>query len=79
MQELLSGAFLFKNVICVINGRTWPWLSCIVLCYINQHLDFTDLVEPLNSQNDLYLMHSCISDLKGCCLSKLYYLTLNLS
>lgn len=21
MQELLSGAFLFKNVICVINGR----------------------------------------------------------
>lgn len=29
MQELLSGAFLFKNVICVINGRICLLLSCI--------------------------------------------------
>lgn len=30
MQELLSGAFLFKNVICVINGRTFSWLLYFV-------------------------------------------------
>ena len=29
MQELLSGAFLFKNVICVINGRIWMRLPCV--------------------------------------------------
>ena len=31
MQELLSGAFLFKNVICVINGRIWMWLPRVYL------------------------------------------------
>lgn len=29
MQELLSGAFLFKNVICVINGRICWRFSCL--------------------------------------------------
>lgn len=29
MQELLSGAFLFKNVICVINGRICFWLVSV--------------------------------------------------
>lgn len=32
MQELLSGAFLFKNVICVINGRICSLLSCLLFC-----------------------------------------------
>lgn len=30
MQELLSGAFLFKNVICVINGRICWRLSGVL-------------------------------------------------
>lgn len=30
MQELLSGAFLFKNVICVINGRICFWLFSVL-------------------------------------------------
>jgi len=34
MQELLSGAFLFKNVICVINGRIWSWLLCVSLVWL---------------------------------------------
>lgn len=29
MQELLSGAFLFKNVICVINGRICWRFTCL--------------------------------------------------